>query len=653
MNFVEILDNFHFIRPWVLLAMAPLVAMLFLLRRQARAQSGWQGILASHLYDNLVSTEASQKSRPPWLLLFAGWLLTCVALAGPTWEKLPQPVYQVSQGKVILMDMSMSMRAEDIKPNRLSRVRFKAMDLLAELREGETGLVAYAGDAFVISPLTTDVQNLETLIPSLSPEIMPLQGSDAVYALETTYELLQNAGYQTGDVFWITDGIDMTEVAPIRNLMEAHDFRLNIMAVGTEDGAPIKITNGNFLKDRSGAVVIPRLRTASLESIARSSGGRFVISRPDDADIAYLAEPRLEPQESKDDPEDGFENSFGDQWKEFGPWVLLLLLPIAAYGFRRGILPIFLLLLLFDTNTAVYANDNESDVQTQNTNAQNIDTPAEQSNSWLNNFWQTPNQKGAESFGEEDFQAAAQQFEDPMWKGLSHFEAGDYQQAAEVYSGMDTPDGNFSLGNALAQTQQYPEAIAAYERVLELDPDYPNAAENKQYLEDLMDEQQQQDQQQNSDENQDNQEQQDSDQQQEQQGESQENESEQQESESQQQDQQGSEQQNSEQEQQQDQSEQQQEQSEPQESENMQEQEAQEQQQQSEEQQDAEEMQQQQAQMQEQEELTDEQKEQLQKIENWLRKVPDDPAYLLKRKMLLEQQRRKRLRMPALEQKDW
>lgn len=638
MNYLDIIDNFHFIRPWFLAAILPLLLVIVFLRKQVRAQSGWQGVLASHLYDNLVSTETGKHSSPPWLLLFAGWLLTCLALAGPTWEKLPQPVYQVSKGKVILMDMSMSMRAEDIKPNRLSRVRFKAMDLLGALQEGETGMVAYAGDAFVISPLTSDVQNLEALIPSLSPEIMPSQGSDAVYALETTFDLLKNAGYQEGDVFWITDGIDLSEVAPLRNLLSAHDYRINILAVGTEDGAPIKIANGNFLKDRAGAVVIPKLRTSALSTISRSTGGRFVVSRPDDADIGYLTEARIEPEATAEE-QGAKDDSFGDQWKEFGPFLLLLLLPVAAYGFRRGVLPVFLVLVLADSQTQVYSQEDQpSQVSTS--------SDIENSSSWWNNLWQTPNQQGAKSFEDGDFTAAAGQFEDPMWQGLSHFNAGNYERAAEIYSTMDTADGNYSLGNALAQNQQYPEAIAAYERALELDPDYPNAAENKQYLEDLM-EQQQQDQQQqdqNQDGEQDENEQEDSDQEQQDQNSDQQQDDSQQESDSQQQQQNSDEQQQSESEQQE---------SEQQQSSEQEEQEGQQsEQQESEKEQDEQEMQEQQAQMQEQE-LTDEQKEQLQKIENWLRKVPDDPAYLLKRKMLLEQQRRQRQRLPASDQKKW
>ncbi|MCC2604527.1 vWA domain-containing protein [Planctobacterium marinum] len=620
MNYLDIIDNFHFLRPLWLLALLPLAVLVLSLRKQARSQSGWQGVLANHLYNNLISGEATKGVTPPWGLLFCGWMIACLALAGPTWERLPQPVYQVSKGKVVMLDMSMSMRAEDIKPNRLARTRYKAMDLVSLLEEGETGLVAYAGEAFVISPLTSDIQNLQALIPSLSPEIMPSQGSDALFALETTFELLKNAGYQSGEIYWLTDGVDLSEVAPIRNLLSDYDHTINILAIGTEEGAPIKDLNGNFLKDAAGAVVIPRLRKSALSTLAQSTGGRFVMSRPDDADIKYLTEALFEPQESKESEQ---QNSFGDQWREFGPWLLLILLPMAAYSFRRGVLPLLLLTLLTDAHKPVHAD-------------------------WWQDLWQTPNQQGAKSFQQEQFAEAAEQFNDPMWKGLSHFNGGNYEAAAEVYSALDTPDGNFALGNSLAQLQQYPQAIAAFERVLELAPEYPNAAENKKYLEDLMQQQEQQNQ--NSENTEQNEQQQDPQQQNQQDGQN--GESQQQE----QQQEQQSESQQSEDAEAQEPSEQQQ--SEPNqeaaEQQQTEQQQSEEQQQSQQEQSDSEqEMQEQQAQLQEQPELTDEQKEQLQKIENWLRKVPDDPAFLLKRKMLLEQKRRQRQRLPNSQQKNW
>lgn len=643
--------EFHFLRPEWLLAILPLFLLVYALRHIQKQQSGWQSLLASHLYQYLVDSENGGSKRPPWMLLALGWLLASIALAGPTWERLPQPVYQLHEGKVVLIDMSMSMRATDITPNRLTRSRFKAIDLINQLAEGETGLVAYAGDAFVISPLSTDMQNLTALIPSLSPEIMPVPGSEPLYGLETATELLSKAGYQQGDIFWITDGIEAAQVAPIREFIDQQPFRVNILAVGTEDGAPIELAGGGLLQDSRGSIVVPKLNTGYLRGLASATGGRLVTLQNDDGDIEFLTNPRLDVPESEKAGAE--EEKFGDEWQESGPYIVLLLLPIAAVAFRRGLMVVLLgLLSLPMAPKPAYAN-------------------------WWDDLWQTQDQQAMKAFNQEQFQQAAEQFDNPLWKGTSAYRQGEFQDAADHFASFDTDESNYNLGNSLAQLGDLQGAIDAYKRSLNLNPEHQDAAANKALLEKLLQQQQQQDQQNQQGSDSENQEgenqegdQQQGDQQQNQDGSSQEQQQDsqqgdqqgdQQEQQGQQDQQQGSESQQDQQDSQnqQGQSEQQGEQSEQESSSSAEEQQAQEQReqqqaQQGQETQEGEEGKEgQQAAAMEQRELTEEEKEQQQKMQNWLRKVPDDPAYLLKRKMQLEQQRRRRQTPPGQAQRNW
>ena len=148
--------DFHFLRPEWFYALIPLlIAVWFVKRWRARA-TGWQGVIANHLYQHLITGKQQSVTSLFVPLLALTWLLGVIALAGPTWERIPQPVYQVKTGHVLVLDMSLSMRATDIAPDRLSRAKYKAIDLVNLIDEGDMGLVAYAGDAFVISPLTED-----------------------------------------------------------------------------------------------------------------------------------------------------------------------------------------------------------------------------------------------------------------------------------------------------------------------------------------------------------------------------------------------------------------------------------------------------------------------------------------------------------------
>lgn len=630
-DYLTLLNDFHFIRPHWLWAIIPLILVVALLRHLHKQQSGWQSVLASHLYQHLITTDGEQKARPPLFLLGFCWVVAVLALAGPTWERLPQPVYQLNTGKVVLIDMSLSMRATDITPNRLTRAKYKAIDLVNTITEGETGLVAYAGDAFTISPLSSDAQNLTTLIPSLTPEIMPIAGSEPVLGIEAAIELLTSAGYQQGEIYWITDGISNQQMKEVSDVVNSSSFRLSILAVGTEEGAPIKLVDGELLKDNRGAIVIPKLTTNNLKSLARSAGGRFVSMQSNDDDIEYLMEQdEIDRSASKEDQEQ--QDNFGDKWQEMGPYLLLLLLPFAAYSFRRGIISAVLVACLLPAYS-----------------------PSAQA-SWWQDMWQTQDQQALKAFNQDNFEEAASTFENPLWRGTSQYKNQDYQGALESFSEVPPtdetyPEAMYNAGNALAQLGELDRAIAAYDKVLASQPGHEDAAANKALIEKLKEQQeQQQEQQEQSDEQS---EQQDGDNSDDQQQSQQDAENQESENSDQQQQEQNADQQESDQSEQQnsEQSESESDSSEEIEDSEQQEQEAQ-RQKDSEEQKQAEE---QQAQMAEstEEELTDEQREQMQRMQSLLNKVPDDPAFLLKRKMLIESQQRKRERLPANIQGNW
>jgi Ca-activated chloride channel family protein len=612
-EFFSDFSEFHFIRPFWLQAIIPLLIIVALLRYVYKQQSGWQSVLASHLYRHLITTAGIKKVRPPLFLLGFCWVLATIALAGPTWERLPQPVYQLNTGKVVLIDMSLSMRATDIKPDRLTRAKYKAIDLVNAITEGETGLVAYAGDAFTISPLSSDAQNLTTLIPSLTPEIMPIAGSDPALGLQAAIELLTNAGYQQGEIFWITDGVSNQQMKEISNIFNNSSFRLSVLGVGTEQGAPIQLVNGELLKDSRGAIVVPKLTANNLKSLSRNSGGRYAPMQTDDSDINFLMEQTLIEQEPNQN-EEARQERFGDKWQEMGPYLLLFILPFAAYSFRRGIIT----LLCIGVLLPVYSPQAQAD--------------------WLQDMWKTPDQQAMQAYNKNEYEQAADTFDNSLWQGTAHYKNGDYQAALESFSQIeptdkDYVDATYNAGNALAQLGEIDQAITTYERVLTLRPKHQEASANKALLEKLKEQQEQEQEQQESGEP--SQEQQDD-----------------------QQDGQKSEQQQEEQ----SQEPQQGEKSEPNESqtensEQQSQEEAEQEQQQAEqiedEKQETEQEQQTQALQQGEEELTDEQREQMQRMQNLLKRVPDDPAFLLKRKMQIESQRRKRERLPTNIQGNW
>jgi len=510
------ISNFHFVRPYWLLAIFALLFVLWLLKKHRFYQSPWQQFLPSHLSQVLVegtsSTNTNKKtiSEQTFLLKpFIMGLLTIISLAGPAWEKLPQPVYQTERGSVLIMDMSYSMYSTDVKPNRLTRARFKAIDLLKKINEGDIGLIAYAGDAFVISPLTQDIKNIELLLPSLTPEIMPELGANPIAALALAHEMLLNAGHLNGDIYWFTDDVDNEEITDIYDWSNKFGHQLNILGVGSESGAPITLPSGELLKDNSGAIVVPRLPRQKLQSLASRGHGNYQTISNDDNDIDNLILKDKISERNKNEKQQS--QQAGDQWQEQGAWLLLLVLPLMLSYFRRGstllMLPLSCVPLLFLLSFSLVSPTSFAAASTEQENQQ-ADLPAASpltttskastSKKLWQNLWQTNDQQAQKQFNQEKYQDAAEQFENSQWQGSSHYKAGNYQEALDAFKKGEHANSANSLynqGNALAQMQQFDQAIDSYEKSLNKNPELQDAKDNIEKIKQLQKEQEQKQQQ--------------------------------------------------------------------------------------------------------------------------------------------------------------
>lgn len=312
----DFLANFQFLRPLWLLALVPAVLFVAALWRLNSSVTAWDRAIDKDLLPYLLDRSKNASQRTPLLLLLAVWVLSSLALAGPVWEKLPQPVQKREDALVIVLDLSLSMFAPDHSPSRVDLAKRKLRDILALRGEGQTALVVYAGDAHTVTPLTDDVVTIEALVPSLNPNIMPLFGSDPVSALEIAIDLLKNTDGGSGKILLMTDGIaGYDEEQTIADLLDGSGNELLVMGIGTEEGAPIRTNDGNFLTDERGTIIVPKLNKNLLSSLANRVGGRYHDIQLADSDLAYLLSD-LNPldDEALSDVEEEF-----DVWYEAGP----------------------------------------------------------------------------------------------------------------------------------------------------------------------------------------------------------------------------------------------------------------------------------------------------------------------------------------------
>ena len=177
------LADFHFIRPFWLLALLPTLGLWIWLRRRKLSQGVWHTVCDAELLPYLLQDSHAKQSQGRLALGACLTFLAIVALAGPTWQRIPMPVFRNASAWVIVLDLSASMDAEDIKPNRLTLARYKIADILKQRKDGQTALIVYAGDAFTVTPLTDDTETIANQLSALNTDIMPEAGSNSAQAL--------------------------------------------------------------------------------------------------------------------------------------------------------------------------------------------------------------------------------------------------------------------------------------------------------------------------------------------------------------------------------------------------------------------------------------------------------------------------------------
>ncbi|MBU1391221.1 MAG: VWA domain-containing protein [Gammaproteobacteria bacterium] len=462
--------NLHFIRPEWLLALVPLALVLLSLWRQHESHSAWNRYIAPHLAKILV-TQGSKKSRRPLHLLAFTWLIATFALAGTAVNKQSLPVFAAEQGRVLVMDMSVSMFATDLAPNRLTQAKFRATDLLRNLKEGETGLVAFAGDAFTISPLTRDTGTLLNLLPTLSPEIMPVRGSNLAAGLTQAKTLLAQGGHIRGDIILMTDGITAAQFDDANSALSGTQYRLAVVAFGTSQGAPIRLPDGQLQRDSSNEVVVASTDFALLQKLAANNKGVLIQNRTDGNDLAQLQDWLSDMGDAKATDLDG------ETWQDLGPYLALLLLLPALFSFRQGIVA--------SIGFTTLAGGILLAAAPQPAHASMWD------NAW-ENVWKTPDQQGMQAYQSQDYANAAKQFESPQWRGSAQYKAGDYEQALKTFEQDSSAQGLYNQGNALMQLGKPDKAKERYQAALEKQADFPAAKANLELAEKLLKEQQKQ-----------------------------------------------------------------------------------------------------------------------------------------------------------------
>ena len=423
-------EYFHLMRPFWLFTLFPvLIVLLWLWRRIEQREKIWHNVCDSHLLPHLLVNLGQRQKRTIFFLLGTGWLLSILVLAGPTWSKQPAAVYRSQPARVLILDLSKSMNTK----NRLVHAKLKIGEILNRSQNSQTALLVFAGGVHTVSPLTNDVAFIRSMLPVLNTN-MPVLGKQTHLALQKAVKLLEQSSVNRGQIILMTAGLDAkpASMAAARTL-RTKGHRLSILAINTSEDA-----------------------SQLLRNLAKAGEGVYTKLTADDTDIKSL----LKTTYFWDD----MMNQQNEDWQEQGYLLLLPLLLLVAFGFRRG--------WLFGLLVCIV-------VSPQQSYALNWD-----------DLWLRQDQQVAKNLVQESALkpavATANLFDSLEWKGIVYYRAGEYQQAVEIFQQLDTAQAHYNRGNALVHLEKLAEAVAAYKQALERNPEYREAQHNLEIVKQLQ-----------------------------------------------------------------------------------------------------------------------------------------------------------------------
>lgn len=297
------MNDFHFLRPWWLLAIVPIAIVGWVLLRKSDARRPWQGIIAPHLLNHLLVGENERKRTAPLILLLVAWLVGTLALAGPAWQREPAPFADDTTALVIVLKVTPSMQTPDIQPTRLARSVEKIHDLLGSRSGSKAALIAYSGSAHRVMPLTSDAGIVDSFAGELDPTVLPVEGDAAAAALTKASTIVTKSG-QRGWVLWIADAAAADQLPALREYRKQSQVPVSVLAVAGEGP-----------------------ERESLSQAAAALGARLTPVTPDAKDIDLLSRnARFSPARE----------GTGERWRDAGYYLVPMLAFLGLAWFRRG-----------------------------------------------------------------------------------------------------------------------------------------------------------------------------------------------------------------------------------------------------------------------------------------------------------------------------
>ncbi len=297
------MTDLHFLRPEWFLLFVPIGLIWWRARFSGRDDSEGDFGFAPHLADALTVNRTSQAKFLPVDSVLVILVLCTFAAAGPSFRQLQSPWFSETAPLVVALEVSDSMRANDLLPSRLDRARFELSDLIQARTGARTALIAYSGTAHIVMPPTADANVIKPFMESLDPAIMPVAGANLSNVLPLARQLLEGET-QAGTLLIVADGIDPADVAALKAFGESPDaVQVVMLLTATGDEGVALMPDGSIATNPDGTRVETRMDVVAVTQAASAAGVSLVTLSPDDDDIKALVREISSKLEAAADPD--------------------------------------------------------------------------------------------------------------------------------------------------------------------------------------------------------------------------------------------------------------------------------------------------------------------------------------------------------------
>lgn len=434
-------DTFHFLRPAFLWAFIPVAIVALMILFTYRDDKKWKKLIAPALRPYMFTREKRSGFLFPLLAYLIIMSLGILGTAGPSWSKEEVPGAKSEAVLMIALDLSHSMLAEDIQPNRLERAKFKIRDLLDANPGSRVSLYAYAGTAHTVIPMSSDYRIIRHHLEALSPAIMPVQGSNLARMLDLADSTL-SAVVAPSTLLLVSDEIKEADIQLLRDFVESSPHAVEFMAMSSPGGAQIPKNKWKHpLTDANGNIVISSLDTELVFELDKHPKIHVTTLTLDNSDMVDMAR---EIRQNLDFREDDQESE--EQWKDMGYVLLILLTLLIPFWFRKGWMIQYLLLPMLLISPSCTGLD-----------------------SW-DDLWYSKDYQGQILYEAGAFEDAGTSFESPYHEGMAWYRAGNYDSAAQAFARDSSANSLYNLGITYSKMGMYDKALEVIRLASEKDP---------------------------------------------------------------------------------------------------------------------------------------------------------------------------------------